>query len=402
MADQDRIVVEVSAGPHDRTNCFVTYSASCGCDCEEGHIVQELDAAGKPVKTIPAQCQSDFCGCGDEDCGCCCEVVWMVDDLKAGQSKRYAISAGTAEAEGGVEINLQDAQQADVLVNGQLFTSYVFPEGIARPFCYPVYGPNGKIIVREVNLPQKEGIDHPHHKGIWIAQGHVNDGEDNWSELNDHATTQCQQVLVLSEGPCFGEFMAISDWLSGRRGVSKKLLEEHTRVRVYNTPDDARIMDWEITFFAAEKGFFFGDTKEAGTLSVRLKESMEERNGGTMRNAFGGVGEAENWGKRAQWVDYYGDVEGEVMGLTLMDHPENHGYPAHWHVRSYGLFTINQWGLHDFTGDPATRGDLSVKEGDALTFRFRVFIHGGNTDEADVAGQYLNFIFPPSVTTVEA
>lgn len=401
MADKNRIVVEVQAGPHDRKNCFVSYNASCGCDCEEGHFVEELDAKGKVVRTIPAQCLNDFCGCGEEDCGCCCEVVWMIEELKAGEGRRYAIGIGKPQAEGGVEIDLQDAKQADIKINGQLFTSYVFQEGIARPFCYPVYGPDGKIIVREVNIPQKSDIDHPHHTGIWIAQGHVNDGEDNWSTLNDHATTQTQQVIVLSEGPVFGEFVAFGDWISGRRGVHNKLLEEHTRIRVYNTPDSARIMDWEITFFASEGGFFFGDTKEAGTLSVRLKESMEERNGGTMRNAFGAIGEAENWGKRAEWVDYYGDVEGTVMGLTLMDHPDNHGYPAHWHVRSYGLFTVNQWGLHDFTGDPSVRGDLSVKAGDALTFRFRVFIHSGTTDEADVTGQYMDFVFPPKVTEVE-
>lgn len=401
MADKNRIVVEVQAGAHDRKNCFVTYNANCGCDCEEGHFVEELDAKGKAVRTIPAQCLNNICGCGEDDCECCCEVVWMIESLPAGESRRYAIGIGKPQAEGGVEIDLQDAKQADFKINGQLFTSYVFQEGIARPFCYPVYGPDGKIIVREVNIPQKSDIDHPHHTGIWIAQGHVNDGEDNWSTLNDHATTQTQQVLVLSEGPIFGEMMAFGDWISGRRGVHNKLLEEHTRIRVYNTPDSARIMDWEITFFASEGGFFFGDTKEAGTLSVRLKESMEERNGGTMRNAFGAVGEAENWGKRAEWVDYYGDVEGTVMGLTIMDHPDNHGYPTHWHVRSYGLFTANQWGLHDFTGDPATRGDLVVREGDALTFRFRVFIHAGTTDEADVTAQYMDFIFPPKVTEVQ-
>jgi len=402
MAEKDRIIVEVNAGPHDRKNCFVSHLLLCDCDCEEGHVVEELDADGKAVKQIPAQCQSDLCGCGDEECSCGCEVIWMVDELKAGESKRYAIGVGSAPADSLVEIDLQDAKQADIKIGGELFTSYVFQEGIARPFCYPVMGPEGKIIVREVNIPQKEGIDHPHHTGIWVAQGHVNDGEDNWSTLNDHATTVTQQVLVLAEGPVFGEMLAVGDWMSGRRGVQKKMLEEHTRIRIYNSPAGARIMDWEITFFASEKGFFFGDTKEAGTLSVRLKESMEERNTGTIRNSFGAVSEAENWGKRAEWVDYYGDVEGVQMGLALMDHPDNHGYPAHWHVRSYGLFTVNQWGLHDFTGDPGVRGDLAVKEGDALTFKFRVFIHAGDTDAADVSGQYMNFIFPPQVKVVEA
>lgn len=398
----NNIMVEVSAGPHDRKNAMV--SAICGGNCGEmgSHAMFEVNEDGSWGAQIPCQCLGEVCVCDEEDCLCDCELVWIVPEMKAGETRRFVITKGDAMAVPGVELDLVEDERVDFKVDGQDFLSYVFKAGIVRPFCYPVFGPNGKIIVREVSLPMKEGLDHPHHKGIWVAQGHVNDGEDNWSELNDHATTECQEIAVLAEGPVCGELVAFSDWMSGRRGNKVKMLEEQTRLRVYNTPDGARIMDWTITFVASEdKGFFFGDTKEAGTLSIRLKESMEERNTGTIRNSFGAVGEAENWGKRAEWVDYYGEVDGEVMGVTIMDHPDNHGYPAHWHVRSYGLFTANQWGLHDFTGDPAIRGDLAVKEGDFLTFRFRMYIHAGDTDQAEVAGQYFNFVFPPTVKVVE-
>ncbi|MEN6544449.1 MAG: PmoA family protein [Armatimonadia bacterium] len=403
MADCQRTVVEVNAGPHDRKNAVVSFFCNEGCSENLVHVVNELNADGSLGAAMPAQCLAEFCGCEDEECACCCEVVWMIPEMKAGETRRYSIGMAEQPAEfpGGVQIALQEGKQADFMVGDELFTSYVFQEGIARPFCYPVYGPNRKIVVREVNLPQKESIDHPHHKGLWVAQGAVNDNEDNWSEMNDHAITACEDVEILAEGPVFGEIIAFGDWMSGRRGTRKKMLEEHTRIRVYNTPDNARVMDWIITFVATEGGFHFGDTKEAGTLSARLKESMEERNGGTIRNSFGAVGEAENWGKRAEWVDYFGDVEGEVCGLAIMDHPENHGYPTHWHVRSYGLFTANEWGIHDFTGDNGKRGDLAVQAGDFLTFRFRVFIHSGNTCEADVKGQYMNFVFPPTVKVVE-
>ncbi len=143
MADQKRIVVEVNAGPHDRKNCFVSFATDCACDCEAGHVVEELDAQGNAVKQIAAQCLTDACGCEEDDCscGCGCEVAWMVDELKAGQSKRYAISVGSAPADGGVTIDLQDARQADFTVNGELFTSYVFQEGIARPFCCTYFPP---------------------------------------------------------------------------------------------------------------------------------------------------------------------------------------------------------------------------------------------------------------------
>ena len=86
------------------------------------------------------------------------------------------------------------------------------------------------------------------------------------------------------------------------------------------------------------------------------------------------------------------------MGITLMDYPDNHGFPAHWHVRSYGLFTANQWGIHDFTGDHSKRGDLTLEQGDALNFMFRIYLHEGDTDSANVAGKYLDYTFPPKVS----
>ncbi len=400
----DVLLLEVDAGPHDRKNAIVSFVSSHTCGEDKVHLLHEVNTDGSLGPQVPCQCLGEACDCGEEDCTCCCEVLWIIPELKAGERKRYQLCLGSAsEDAGGVTVDIEDDQKATFRVNGDLFMSYVFKqEGMARPFCYPVYGPGGKIIVREVNIPAKPGIDHEHHKGFWVAQGHVNDGEDNWSEMNDHATTECQELMVLAEGPVCGEIMALNDWMSGRRGAKHKMLEEHTVVRVYNTPDCCRVMDWFINFVALEdKGFFFGDTKEAGTLSVRLKESMEERNGGLIVNSYGAKTEAENWGKRAEWVDYCGPVDGETVGVTIMDHPSNHGFPTHWHVRSYGLFTANQWGIHDFTGDPGQRGDLTVRAGDVLSFRFRVFIHAGDTESAKVAGQYLNFIHPPTVRVVE-
>ncbi len=399
----DILLLEVDAGPHDRKNAVVSFVSTHDCGGELAHVLHEVNADGSLGAKVPCQCLGGGCGCDEEECLCCCEVVWIVPELKAGERKRYALSlADDIEYFGGVSVDIEGDQKATFSVEDNVFMSYVFKqEGMARPFCYPVYGPGGKLIVREVNLPAKKGIDHEHHKGFWVAQGHVNDGEDNWSELNDHATSECQELVVTAEGPVCGEIIAVNDWISGRHGAHYKMLEEHTAIRVYNLPDCCRVVDWLIEFAAGDQGFFFGDTKEAGTLSVRLAESMEERNGGLIRNSYGAAGEAENWGKRAEWVDYTGPVEGETMGVAIMDHPANHGFPTHWHVRSYGLFTANQWGVHDFTGDPGQRGDLTVKAGDVLSFRFRVFIHAGDTDSANVAGQYLNFIHPPSVKPVE-
>ncbi len=387
-------VLEVKAGPHDRKNAFVAFECGGGCDCQTGHTLYELDESGNRGAIVPCQCLTD-CGCEDECEGGCSEMVWMVPELKAGQTKRYVMDKAAAGAgdddASGVAMDVKPEEQVDISVGGKPFTSYVVKEGIARPYCYPVYGPGG------AEMTNFAPGDHVHHKSLYVAQGDVN-GFDNWSELEGHACTVNEDVLVTAQGPVFGEMVSFSDWVSPK---GSELLREITRIRVYNTPDCCRILDFETTWFAEYGGVFFGDTKEAGTVSVRVAESMEVKNGGTIRNSYGGINDDECWGKRAEWVDYYGPVTSGTAGITIMDHPGNLRFPTHWHVRGYGLFTANQWGIHDFTGDFSQRGDLALEEGDALTFLFRLYIHAGDTDQADVAAKYLDFIYPPTVAVAK-
>jgi len=130
---------------------------------------------------------------------------------------------------------------------------------------------------------------------------------------------------------------------------------------------------------------------------VRVNEQMEVPNGGQFVNAYGGINDAECWGKRAPWVDYYGQVDGQQVGLAIFDHPTNLRHPTWWHVRGYGLFTANCWGLHDFAGDFSVRGDYTLSQGEALTFNFRLYLHAGDTEAADVGARYLDYAFPPQV-----
>src|SRR5664280_3064217 len=41
-----------------------------------------------------------------------------------------------------------DKHKVDVLINGNLFTSYQYPANIEKPFLFPVYSSDGSIITR--------------------------------------------------------------------------------------------------------------------------------------------------------------------------------------------------------------------------------------------------------------
>ncbi len=94
-------------------------------------------------------------------------------------------------------------------------------------------------------------------------------------------------------------------------------------------------------------------------------------------------------------------MEESTLGIAILDHPTNFRYPTPWHVRDYGLFTANCWGLHDFSGDWAVRGDHALSAGQSLRWTFRVYIHEGDEAEARVREQWLNFAHPPTVTILE-
>jgi hypothetical protein len=102
----------------------------------------------------------------------------------------------------------------------------------------------------------------------------------------------------------------------------------------------------------------------------------------------GRKGEKEIWGKRFPWVDYSGEIEGEKLGIAIFDHPGNPRHPAYWHARSYGLFAVNIFGIHDFEQDKTKDGSMTLEPGQKLRLRYRVVIHEGDGQDAGVARLY--------------
>jgi hypothetical protein len=114
-----------------------------------------------------------------------------------------------------------------------------------------------------------------------------------------------------------------------------------------------------------------------------------------MVNSLGAEGEKAIWGKRADWVNYDGKVEGEDVGIAVLDHPKSFRHPTTWHARGYGLFAANPFGLRDFTRDPNQDGSWTIPEGKSLTFRYRVIIHHGDYREAHIGEAYQKYAAEP-------
>jgi hypothetical protein len=151
-------------------------------------------------------------------------------------------------------------------------------------------------------------------------------------------------------------------------------------------------MDFEITLHASHGELTLGDTKE-GSMAIRLAPTLRLKGDVAKGHIVNSVGDrdGETWGKRAAWCDYYGPLDGEITGVAIFDHPDNPKHPTWWHVRDYGLFAANPFGVHHFEEKPEGTGDITIADGESLTFRYRFYFHKGDEKQAKVARQYKEY-----------
>jgi hypothetical protein len=293
------------------------------------------------------------------------------------------------------EVTIKPAgDRLQVSIDGQVFTEYHYTN-VLRPFCYPVTGPGQVALTRNFPMKQVSGEqkDHPHHRSLWFAHGSVN-GHDFWSEQGKFGRIVHRGFLKIESGASLARLKAANDWVTS----SGDVLCQDERELVFSSEgsgsNETRRLDFAITLIASQTNLVLGDTKE-GTMAIRIAESMRLKGGlnqGHIRNSQGLKDDA-TWGKPANWCDYYGPVDGQTMGITILDHPENPRHPTWWHVRDYGLFAANPFGKHDFEGlkDQPNAGNLIIKKGEKVTFRYRFVFRKGETDAGTVDAWFREF-----------
>ncbi|MBZ5514603.1 MAG: PmoA family protein [Acidobacteriia bacterium] len=299
--------------------------------------------------------------------------------------------------------------QIDVLIGGKPFTTFYFDPKVPKPYLHPLRSAEGIVVTRGFPMRKDipgESTDHPHHRGMYFAHGDVN-GIDFWTEaeFEENAPVQVgSRTYQASEHLPHGRtvFTKLEEVKSGRdagslradfnlAGPDGKVIAEETQAYTFRGDAATRTIDCEFILRALGTPVKMGDTKE-GTFAIRVVKALEESSGMKMTDSAGRVGEKEIWGKRANWVDYSGTVEGKKLGLAIFDNPSNPKHPTYWHARGYGLFAVNPFGERDFYNDPKRDGSLTIPPGGSLTFRYRVLIHEGDTTEAKVAEAYSRYV----------
>jgi len=276
-----------------------------------------------------------------------------------------------------------------VNVDGKPFTVFHYGEESGKPYLAPIRSASGKIVTRRFPMETAAGdsTDHLHHTGLWFSYDDVN-GVKFWENDPSYKHPNMGRIVVRSadyqDGDRSGTLSATMEW----RDPSGKVLIVEGRKMVFHSDPKLRIIDFEITLTAAED-LTFGDTKE-GAFAIRLAETLTEKKGGRMVDADGRATMAQVWGKRSNWVDYSGEVDGEKLGVAIFDHPQNPRHPTYWHARDYGLFALDPFGSRAF--DPTQpESHWQVPKGKQLVFRWRVVVHPGDAETGRVADLYKEY-----------
>jgi Methane oxygenase PmoA len=93
-----------------------------------------------------------------------------------------AVASSNATGDRILVVENERERRVDVMIDGQPFTSYMWPTALKKPVLYPLRTATGIVVTRGYPLEPRPGerTDHPHHAGLWFNYGSVN-GIDFWN-----------------------------------------------------------------------------------------------------------------------------------------------------------------------------------------------------------------------------
>ena len=284
----------------------------------------------------------------------------------------------------------------DVSIGGKFFASYDIAS-VTKPTIWPIVGPSGQSMLRDYPMKKDtpgEAHDHIHHQGVFIGHEGTN-GANFWHiDKKNSGTVQQRRLIETRQGKDRALIKTLNAW-NNKEG---KNLFADTRTLQFWGDQSSRTIDLEIHFHATNEPMTFPAFKD-GFVGIRthpdLRLTANPKHGvkevfGQAVNSEGIVGK-KIWGKRADWVHYFGKIDGKPSGIAFLSHPSNsskNNQKAWWHARDYGLISANPFAPDRMGGD----GPKTLAKGDSIGFRYQVIFHSFKTpQEAEIEERFSQY-----------
>ncbi len=275
----------------------------------------------------------------------------------------------------GLTAYLKD-EQVQLRLNNMPLGVYRAQSSLKYPYFHPLNG-----LASGTSLTCESGLPYPHHRGVWFGCDPLNGG-NYWADNGP------ESGQIKSEGLALGamtetsaEILDRCRW--AREGASSPCHDERSfTISLLN--EKVWTIDTRITWTADETLEI--ERAKHSLFAIRAGSDISCPYGGTLANSEGGVGADGTYGKEARWCGYYGKRAGRpdvVEGIAVMTHPENPWRPV-WFTREYGHLSPSPF---NFLDKP-----WRLEKGESVTLKYRVALHVGTPEEADLEGVYAQWI----------
>jgi hypothetical protein len=371
-ARQKTTAITVDAGKFDRHDTVVTFQLPNGLpgksyslrDDSRASIPLQIDAAGRATFILP--------------------------DLKAGKTKEYRLEPSTAGAANQVRAS-SDERALHIQSNGQPVFDYrlqgELPSADIKPifkrngYMHPVFTPAGHIVTDE--YPS----DHRHQDGIffaWTKTEFEGRHPDFWNIGDGTGRVELEKLDSTWNGPVHGGFKARLRHMDMSAPKPKPVLNELWEVMVYRPG----LFDMVSTQETAGNSPLVLPEYRYGGIGIRGHRDWKAK-GSVQFLTSEGKDRIAGDATRARWCAMSGLVDGQPVGIAVLDHPDNCRAPQPLRIHPDDPY---------FTYSPSKMGPWEITPGKPYISRYRYVVFDGAPNAVELDRLWNDYANPPKVS----
>jgi Methane oxygenase PmoA len=326
---------------------------------------------------------------------------FILRELKAGQKKTFRLLARQSRVRNAVDLpELAKVQnRLEIKIRGRRVFSFVaqastLPTTDIKPiflrggYIHPVFTPGGRIVTDDYPT------DHYHHHGIWFAWtktefegGHP----DFWNMGDNTGRVEFESVDQTWTGPVNAGFVSRQKYVALTGSAPKTTLNEEWQVRVYNVgagPQSYFLFDIVATQKCATASPLILEEYRYGGMGLRGHRVWKDK----AKVAFltsGGQTRVDGNATRARWCHMGGPVDGQMVGIAVLGHPENFRAPEPLRIHPDDPY---------FNYAPSQAGRFQIEPGKKFVLRYRYVVADGPADPKLLDRLWNDYAHPPEVT----
>ncbi len=378
FAMQKNVYVTVSAGALHRRETIVAFRLP---EQFKAQFYGLRDSAGR---TIPLQIDSKR------------QASFVLPELKAGTTISYQLMEAKAPGPQRVElvrkgkklaISTSNRRVLDFQTEGEIPSEDIKPIFLRGGYIHPVYAPSGRIVTDD--YPS----DHYHHHGIWAAWTNTlfEDRKPDFWNMGD-GTGKVEFVAVDDtwSGPVNAGFTSRQRYVDLSGKSPKTALNETWEVRVYNVGNGRTtysMFDLVLTQECATNSPLVLPEYRYGGVGFRGHKDWKDKTKVSFLTSEG-KDRSNGHATRARWCHIGGVVEGQPVGIAILDHPGNFRAPQSMRIHPDDPF---------FNYAPVQLGQFEIVPGFRYVARYRYIVSDGPPDKAEIDRLWNDYANPPEV-----